>query len=1059
LNPSDRNNRVTSEPTHNGFISQRKFNNKLKSINMKHFRLTTFFALAFGLLIGMNESTGQVVISQVYGGGGNSGATYTNDFIELLNTGTTDVSLNGWSVQYASATGTSWQVTNLTSPVLMPGQYYLIQQAQGTGGTIPLPTPDAIGIIPLAAASGKVALVANTIALAGSCPSGPDIMDFVGYGTANCFEGSGAAPLLSNANAGLRLNDGCTDTNDNAADFIAGAPIPRNTSSPFNNCSIAFVATPVFDPPGGVYSSAQNVVITTSTPGAQIYYTTDGTDPDENNTLYMGPVNISGNITTLKARAYATGFNPSLIATAVYYIPVNVPDISTLRAGSLGAAYKLTGQAVLTFQQVFRHQKYIQDATAAILIDDEPGIITTGYSLYDGITGITGILNVFGNMMQFTPIADPGNPTSSGNVITPQVITLAQLNTNFMDYQAELVKVMNVSFADGGGTFANNTVYPVSDGSKAAFNFRTTFNNVDYIGQQIPGVATITVLPNSRSEGNYITSRSLADFQVISNPAVKLVITSVNNSANPVEDTEFPVTVQAQDVNGAPAFPPNNIHFTFSTNGGTGGTVAFASGSVTTGTITGGTSQVVVTGVKMAPAGTNVTITATDNNPFGLQPGTSAPFDVVELTIPLAAWTFDATPGAPNTPTSVAANLGLQAGSAVLYADGSNGSSLWDQATELNSFAGTLINDPRTDGSAFAGLSYCPVAGTDLSANGKSMVLKFSMENFQDPILTFATRGTSTGFNAHQWAWSTDNVTYTNFGVNTVNTTTSFLLKTLDMSEIDALDQAPEVYLRVTFTGASSSSGNNRLDNIVIYATEAGEPTFSLNLKVFLEGPFNTTTATMSSYLKTEDLLPNVHPFDPPLPYYGNNTPKWLYNGSGMSLALPANAVDWVLVELRDALSAASATSAASIAYKPGLLLSDGSVVAPNGVSLLGFNTIINDYMFIVVWSRNHLGIMSSTGIAEPSGTVSWDFTTAAGQTYGANGSKELTPGIWGMFAGDVNADGIVNDADKSPAGWKTEVGEQGYLGSDLNLDSQSSNVDKNQFWLPNYLKNTQVPN
>jgi hypothetical protein len=1026
---------------------------------MKHFRLTTFFALAFGLLIGMNESTGQVVISQVYGGGGNSGATYTNDFIELLNTGTTDVSLNGWSVQYASATGTSWQVTNLTSPVLMPGQYYLIQQAQGTGGTIPLPTPDAIGIIPLAAASGKVALVANTIALAGSCPSGPDIMDFVGYGTANCFEGSGAAPLLSNANAGLRLNDGCTDTNDNAADFIAGAPIPRNTSSPFNNCSIAFVATPVFDPPGGVYSSAQNVVITTSTPGAQIYYTTDGTDPDENNTLYMGPVNISGNITTLKARAYATGFNPSLIATAVYYIPVNVPDISTLRAGSLGAAYKLTGQAVLTFQQVFRHQKYIQDATAAILIDDEPGIITTGYSLYDGITGITGILNVFGNMMQFTPIADPGNPTSSGNVITPQVITLAQLNTNFMDYQAELVKVMNVSFADGGGTFANNTVYPVSDGSKAAFNFRTTFNNVDYIGQQIPGVATITVLPNSRSEGNYITSRSLADFQVISNPAVKLVITSVNNSANPVEDTEFPVTVQAQDVNGAPAFPPNNIHFTFSTNGGTGGTVAFASGSVTTGTITGGTSQVVVTGVKMAPAGTNVTITATDNNPFGLQPGTSAPFDVVELTIPLAAWTFDATPGAPNTPTSVAANLGLQAGSAVLYADGSNGSSLWDQATELNSFAGTLINDPRTDGSAFAGLSYCPVAGTDLSANGKSMVLKFSMENFQDPILTFATRGTSTGFNAHQWAWSTDNVTYTNFGVNTVNTTTSFLLKTLDMSEIDALDQAPEVYLRVTFTGASSSSGNNRLDNIVIYATEAGEPTFSLNLKVFLEGPFNTTTATMSSYLKTEDLLPNVHPFDPPLPYYGNNTPKWLYNGSGMSLALPANAVDWVLVELRDALSAASATSAASIAYKPGLLLSDGSVVAPNGVSLLGFNTIINDYMFIVVWSRNHLGIMSSTGIAEPSGTVSWDFTTAAGQTYGANGSKELTPGIWGMFAGDVNADGIVNDADKSPAGWKTEVGEQGYLGSDLNLDSQSSNVDKNQFWLPNYLKNTQVPN
>lgn len=1025
---------------------------------MKHLKLFQIFVLLLAFFLTAGNASGQVVISQVYGGGGNTGATYTHDFIELLNTGNTNIDLTGWSVQYASATGSTWQLTILTSVTLAPGQYYLIQQAQGAGGTTPLPTPDAVGTIPMAGTNGKVALVSSATALSGTCPLA-NVLDFVGYGTANCYEGTGATPALSNTTAAIRLNGGCTDTDDNSADFVTGAPTPRNTASPFNNCGVSFVETPTFNPPGGVYSSAQNVVIATTTPGAQVYYTTDGTDPNETSTLYMGPVNISGNTTTLKAKAYATGFNPSFIATAVYYIPVNVANISTLRAGTLGSAYKLTGQAVLTFQQAFRHQKYIQDATAAILIDDEPGVITSVYNLYDGITGITGVLNVFGNMMQFTPVADPGNATSSGNVITPQVITLAQLNSNFMDYQAELVKVMNVTFADGGGTFANSTVYGISDGSKATFNFRTTFNNADYIGQLIPGLATITVIPNSRTEGNYVTSRFSADFQVISNPAVKLVITSVNNGTDPVENVEFPVTVQAQDASGAPAFPPNNINFTFNTNGGTGGTVVFAPGSAVSGTITGGTSQVVVTGVKMTPAGTNVTITATDNNPFGLQPGTSAPFDVIELVIPLAAWTFDYTPAAPNTPTLVAANLGLQAGTATLYADGTNGSSLWDQATELSAFSGTVLNDPRIDGSAMAGFSYCPVGGTGNSSNGKSMVLKFSMEDYQDPILTFATRGTSTGFNAHQWAWSTDNSTYTNFGTNTANTTATFILRTLDMSEINELDQAPVVYLRVTFDGASSSVGNSRLDNIVIHATEASQATLSLNLKVFLEGPFLAATTTMNSQLKTEGLLPNVHPFNPPLPYYGNNAPKWLYNGSGTALSLPANAVDWVLVELRDALSAASATSATSVAKKTGLLLSDGSVVGPNGVSPLGFNVVINDFMFIVVWSRNHLGIMSSSGMVNPTGTVSYDFTTGAGQVYGTNGSKQLTTGVWGMFSGDVNADGIVNGADKSPAGWNTEAGERGYFGSDMNMNSEADNVDKNDFWLPNYLKSSQVPN
>jgi len=179
------------------------------------------------------EAEGVIRISQVYGGGGNSGATLTNDFIELFNAGDTAVDITGWSVQYASSTGTSWQVTQLTG-IVQPGKYYLVQEAQGNGGTEPLPTPDATGTIAMSGSSGKVALVDSTTALSGSCPSGT--VDFVGYGTANCFEGTGATPGLSNTTAAIRKSNGCMDTDDNASDFEIDSPNPRNSASPENLC-------------------------------------------------------------------------------------------------------------------------------------------------------------------------------------------------------------------------------------------------------------------------------------------------------------------------------------------------------------------------------------------------------------------------------------------------------------------------------------------------------------------------------------------------------------------------------------------------------------------------------------------------------------------------------------------------------------------------------------------------------------------------------------------------------------------------------------------------------
>ena len=156
------------------------------------------------------------------------------------------MNLTGWSVQVATATGTSWSVTNLTATSLAPGQYYLIQEAAGAGGTANLPTPEATGTIAMSATAGKVALVNTTTALTGSCPTGASIRDFVGYGsTANCFEGSGPTPAPSNTNAVLRNNSGCTDTDQNALDFTVGAPNPRNTASTTNPCLISSIAPPI----------------------------------------------------------------------------------------------------------------------------------------------------------------------------------------------------------------------------------------------------------------------------------------------------------------------------------------------------------------------------------------------------------------------------------------------------------------------------------------------------------------------------------------------------------------------------------------------------------------------------------------------------------------------------------------------------------------------------------------------------------------------------------------------------------------------------------------------
>jgi hypothetical protein len=187
-------------------------------------------------------SQAQIVINEVYGGGGNGGSVYKNDFVELINSGTSSVTLSGATLQYASTAGTFNSYHPLPDITLAPGQKYLIQEAAGTGGTTDLPSPDfvappttsfTVGGTPsttpgfaMAGSNGKIALVSDNLQI--TTPTDSNVLDFVGYGTANAFEGTKAAPALS-ATLSASRTDGI-DTNDNGADFTTAAPSPQGSN-------------------------------------------------------------------------------------------------------------------------------------------------------------------------------------------------------------------------------------------------------------------------------------------------------------------------------------------------------------------------------------------------------------------------------------------------------------------------------------------------------------------------------------------------------------------------------------------------------------------------------------------------------------------------------------------------------------------------------------------------------------------------------------------------------------------------------------------------------------
>jgi lamin tail-like protein len=219
--------------------------------------LVLFIVLVAGGVLAVpaaRSASPDVVVSQVFPGGGNAGAPFANDFVELFNRGSTTVDMSGWTIQYASASGATWQATALTGSIA-PGRRYLVQLASAAALGAALPAPDVTGTTNMAVSGGKVAVVRDASPLscgasAGSCASVTAIADMVGYGTAVDNEGGGAAPTLDNTTAAVRADNGCTDTDVNSADFSAAAPTPRNSTAAVTTCG------PVPPPSGGVSQSA-----------------------------------------------------------------------------------------------------------------------------------------------------------------------------------------------------------------------------------------------------------------------------------------------------------------------------------------------------------------------------------------------------------------------------------------------------------------------------------------------------------------------------------------------------------------------------------------------------------------------------------------------------------------------------------------------------------------------------------------------------------------------------------------------------------------------------------
>jgi len=190
-------------------------------------------------------------------------------------------------------------------------------------------------------------------------------------------------------------------------------------------------------------------------------------------------------------------------------------SIDDVRGYATNDEFRFDGTALVTATDAFNNRKFIEDDNSGILIFDTGGVITSVYNVGDAMTGLVGRKTVANNMMRIVPLANPGDPVSTGNAVVPTSMTIDAIGTN---QQAMLVHLEDVSIVQSG-TFANGVNYTLTDGTNTMV-LRTDFHNVDYIGTSIPEVSFDVTGVIIQYNANYqLVPRDLNDFIVKSNDA------------------------------------------------------------------------------------------------------------------------------------------------------------------------------------------------------------------------------------------------------------------------------------------------------------------------------------------------------------------------------------------------------------------------------------------------------------------------------------------------------------------------------------------------------------
>ena len=138
--------------------------------------------------------------------------------------------------------------------------------------------------------------------------------------------------------------------------------------------------------------------------------------------------------------------------------------------------------------------------------------------------------------------------------------------------------------------------------------------------------------------------------------------------------------------------------------------------------------------------------------------------------------------------------------------------------------------------------------------------------------------------------------------------------------------------------------------------------------------------------------------------------------------------------------------------------MNTGEIVDLDGFSPLTFlGTPVND-LYVAIWHRNHLGVLSASALVDAGGVYTYDFSSGSGQAYGGTSAQvELYPGIWGIISGDGNGNGFIGQPDILNV-WNTQAAEFGYKAGDFNLDGQVNNMDKNDYFVPNFSSGSFIP-